>query len=55
MSRNFKNDDLIKFGLIPELVGRLAVHTSLDELDEEALIEILNELIDYELLNHVDL
>ena len=34
-------DDLIKFGLIPELVGRLAVHTSLDELDEEALIEIL--------------
>ncbi len=28
-------DDLIKFGLIPELVGRLAVHTSLDELDED--------------------
>ena len=36
-------DDLIKFGLIPELVGRLAVHTSLDELDEEALIEILTK------------
>ena len=27
-------DDLIKFGLIPELVGRLAVHTALSELDE---------------------
>ena len=36
-------DDLIKFGLIPELVGRLAVHTSLDELDEQALIEILTK------------
>ena len=36
-------DDLIKFGLIPELVGRLAVHTSLSELDEEALIEILTK------------
>lgn len=34
-------DDLIKFGLIPELVGRLAVHTSLGELDEDALVEIL--------------
>ena len=36
-------DDLVKFGLIPELVGRLAVHTSLDELDEDALIEILTK------------
>ena len=36
-------DDLVKFGLIPELVGRLAVHTSLDELDEGALIEILTK------------
>jgi len=36
-------DDLIKFGLIPELVGRLTVHTSLDELDEEAFIEILTK------------
>ena len=34
-------DDLIKFGLIPELVGRLPVVASLDELDERALIEIL--------------
>jgi len=36
-------DDLIKFGLIPELVGRLAVHTSLSELDEDALVEILTK------------
>ena len=36
-------DDLIKFGLIPELVGRLAVYTALSELDEEALIEILTK------------
>jgi len=36
-------EDLIKFGLIPELVGRLAVHTALSELDEEALIEILTK------------
>ena len=33
--------DLTKFGLIPELVGRLPVVATLDELDEEALIEIL--------------
>jgi ATP-dependent Clp protease ATP-binding subunit ClpX len=36
-------DDLIKFGLIPELVGRLAVNTSLDELDEDDLVEILTK------------
>lgn len=35
--------DLVKFGLIPELVGRLPVLTALDGLDEEALIKILNE------------
>ncbi len=34
-------EDLIKFGLIPELVGRLPVVATLDELDEVALIEIL--------------
>ena len=34
-------DDLVKYGLIPELVGRLPVYTSLEELDEEALVEIL--------------
>lgn len=36
-------DDLIKFGLIPELVGRLPVATSLHELDEDALVEILTQ------------
>ncbi|MDD4885667.1 MAG: ATP-dependent Clp protease ATP-binding subunit ClpX [Thiomonas sp.] len=34
-------EDLIKFGLIPELVGRLPVVAALEELDEAALIEIL--------------
>ena len=35
--------DLVKFGLIPELVGRLPVTVSLELLDEEALIRILTE------------
>ena len=34
-------EDLIKFGLIPEFVGRLPVVATLDELDEDALMEIL--------------
>jgi ATP-dependent Clp protease ATP-binding subunit ClpX len=36
-----ESDDLIKFGLIPEFVGRLPVVATLDELNEEALIDIL--------------
>lgn len=36
-------EDLLKFGLIPELIGRLPVVVSLDSLDEEALIKILHE------------
>ena len=36
-------EDLIKFGLIPEFVGRLPVTTTLNELDEAALIKILTE------------
>lgn len=36
-------EDLIKFGLIPELVGRLPVVAALTELDEEALVKILTE------------
>ncbi len=36
-------EDLIKFGLIPEFVGRLPVVATLDELDEDALIQILTE------------
>jgi ATP-dependent Clp protease ATP-binding subunit ClpX len=35
--------DLVKFGLVPELVGRLPVITTLDDLDEAALIRILTE------------
>ena len=35
--------DLVKYGLIPELVGRLPVITSLNGLDEEALVKILKE------------
>lgn len=35
--------DITKFGLIPELVGRLPIITSLKELDEEALVKILTE------------
>ncbi len=37
------NEDLIKFGLIPEFVGRVPVVAALHELDEEALISILTE------------
>lgn len=36
-----ESDDLVKFGLIPEFVGRLPVVTTLHELDESALIAIL--------------
>jgi ATP-dependent Clp protease ATP-binding subunit ClpX len=36
-------EDLQRFGLIPELVGRLPITVSLDELDEDALVRILQE------------
>ena len=36
-------DDLVKYGLIPELIGRLPVVANLTELDEEALVQILIE------------
>ena len=36
-------EDLVKFGIIPELVGRLPIITTLQELDESALIKILTE------------
>ena len=36
-------EDLLKFGLIPEFVGRLPVIATLEDLDEDALIEILTE------------
>jgi ATP-dependent Clp protease ATP-binding subunit ClpX len=39
--RYVEPEDLVRYGLIPELVGRLPVLVALDELDEEALVEIL--------------
>ena len=36
-------DDLVRFGLIPELIGRLPVVTVLDPLDEDALVRVLTE------------
>ena len=36
-------EDLVKFGIIPELVGRLPVVATLQELDEDALVQILTE------------
>ncbi|MEQ1609835.1 MAG: ATP-dependent Clp protease ATP-binding subunit ClpX, partial [Hyphomonadaceae bacterium] len=36
-------EDLVKFGLIPEFIGRLPVIATLEDLDEEALIQILTE------------
>ncbi|MFZ2807454.1 MAG: ATP-dependent Clp protease ATP-binding subunit ClpX [Desulfosalsimonadaceae bacterium] len=38
-----ETEDLIKFGMIPEFVGRLPVVASLQELDEQALIQILTQ------------
>lgn len=43
MLADVEPDDLVKFGLIPEFVGRLPVIATLTELTEEALIEILTE------------
>ncbi|MEY4718900.1 MAG: hypothetical protein RL563_1518 [Pseudomonadota bacterium] len=38
-----RSEDLIKYGLIPEFVGRLPVVATLEELDEQALIQILTQ------------
>ncbi len=43
MLRNILPEDLLKFGLIPEFVGRLPVIVTLDALDEDALVRILVE------------
>lgn len=46
-SKNYLTDvqpeDLVKFGIIPELVGRLPIITTLRELDEDALVQILTQ------------
>ena len=41
--KQLQPEDLLKFGLIPEFVGRLPVIVTLEELDEDALIKILTE------------
>ncbi|MDG2483199.1 MAG: ATP-dependent Clp protease ATP-binding subunit ClpX [Alphaproteobacteria bacterium] len=41
--RRIEPEDLLKFGLIPEFVGRLPVIATLDDLDEDSLVEILSE------------
>ncbi len=41
--RKVEPHDLVKFGLIPELIGRLPVITVLDALDEDALVRVLKE------------
>ena len=41
--RMVEPEDLLKFGLIPEFVGRLPVIATLDDLDEKALVKILTE------------
>ena len=41
--RSVMPEDFVRFGLIPELIGRLPVVVALDELDEEALVRILTE------------
>lgn len=41
--KHLQPEDLLKFGLIPEFVGRLPVMVTLDQLDEKALVQILSE------------
>jgi ATP-dependent Clp protease ATP-binding subunit ClpX len=40
---NVEPEDLMKYGLIPEFIGRLPVNATLEELDEDALVRILTE------------
>lgn len=41
--KNVEPEDLLKFGLIPEFVGRLPIIATLDDLNEEALVKVLTE------------
>jgi ATP-dependent Clp protease ATP-binding subunit ClpX len=46
LSRSFKSalpQDFVKFGLIPEFIGRVPITVALDELDKEALVRIITE------------
>jgi len=41
--KNLEPEDLLKYGLIPEFIGRLPIIATLEDLDEKSLIQILNE------------
>lgn len=41
--KHLQPEDLLKYGLIPEFVGRLPIMVTLEELDEDALVQILTE------------
>ena len=41
--KNLEPEDLLKYGLIPEFIGRLPIIATLEDLDEKSLIRILNE------------
>lgn len=43
LMQHLESDDLVKFGLIPELIGRLPIITTLNSLTEEALLDILTQ------------
>ena len=41
--KNLEPEDLLKYGLIPEFIGRLPMVATLEDLDEKSLVKILNE------------
>ena len=41
--KNLEPEDLLKYGLIPEFIGRLPIVATLEDLDEKSLIKILKE------------
>ena len=41
--KDVQSEDLLKFGLIPELIGRLPIIATLNDLDEDALIKVMTE------------
>ncbi len=43
LMQNVESEDLLKFGLIPEFIGRLPIISTLEDLDEESLVKILEQ------------
>ena len=41
--KNLEPEDLIKYGLIPEFIGRMPIIATLNDLDEKSLVRILKE------------